>query len=84
MNTESVKMLGQDYLFENIEDAILKIICYSVSWLGGVLVSKVQGTLTTNQGVFFLFFCLLALNLFCQLFGKREKNILHGGQYHLF
>lgn len=74
MNTESVKVLGQDYLFDNVGDALLKIICYGASWFGGVLVSKVQGTLTTNQGVFFLFFASLFIEFVVPTIQQKEKK----------
>lgn len=74
MNTESVKGLKQDYLFDNVEDAILKIICYSASWFGGILVSKVQNTLLTNQGVFFLFFSSLCIEFILPAIRERKKR----------
>lgn len=74
MNTESVKALEQDYLFDNVEDAILKIICYGASWFGGVLVSEVQGTLATNQGVFFLFFVSLGIEFILPTIREKRKK----------
>lgn len=74
MDAESVKGLKRDYLFDNIEDAILKIICYGASWFGGVLVSKVQGTLSTNQGVFFLFFVSLGIEFILPAIREKRKK----------
>lgn len=74
MNTESVKVLGQDYLFDNVGDALLKIICYGASWFGGLLVSEVQGTLATNQGVFFLFFASLFIEFVVPAIQQKEKK----------
>lgn len=74
MNTENIKGPKRDCLFDNIEDAILKLLCYSASWLGGILVSKVQGTLLTSQGVFFLFFSSLGIEFILPAIRERRKK----------
>lgn len=73
MDAKSVKVIKQDYLFGDVGDAILKVLCYGASWFGGVLVSKAQGTLSTNQGVFFLFFFISWYRIyFASYSGKRK------------
>lgn len=74
MNTKSIKDLKHDYLFGDVGDAILKVLCYGASWFGGVLVSKAQGTLSTNQGVFFLFFSSLGIEFILPAIRERENR----------
>lgn len=73
MNTKSIKNLKHDYLFVDVGDAVLKVLCYGASWFGGVLASKAQGTLSTNQGVFFLYFFISWYRIyFARYSGKRK------------